>query len=66
VAFASSAMTLHPGDVILSGAADVGPVTPGETMTMEINAIGRLVVPVTVSPIARVSGPGNNGLRLPD
>lgn len=53
VAFAASAMTLHPGDVILSGAADVGPIRPGETMTMEIPGIGRLVTPVTVSPAAR-------------
>lgn len=53
VAFASSAMTLHPGDVILSGTADVGPVAPGETMTIEIPGIGRLSVAVAVSSIAR-------------
>jgi 2-keto-4-pentenoate hydratase/2-oxohepta-3-ene-1,7-dioic acid hydratase in catechol pathway len=53
VAFASSVMTLYPGDVILSGAADVGPVAPGEVMTLEIPRIGRMDAPVTVSPLAR-------------
>ena len=57
VAFASSAMTLQPGDVILSGAADVGPVSAGETMTLEIPSIGRLVASVTVSPLARARQP---------
>jgi len=53
VAFASSAMTLYPGDVILSGAADVGPVIPGDVMTLEIPRIGRMDVAVAVSPHAR-------------
>ncbi len=53
VAFASSAMTLYPGDVIFSGAADVGPVVPGDVMTIEIPGIGRMDVAVTVSPDAR-------------
>jgi 2,4-diketo-3-deoxy-L-fuconate hydrolase len=53
VAYASSAMTLYPGDVILSGAADVGPVVAGDVMTLEIPRIGRMDVPVTVSPHAR-------------
>lgn len=53
VAFASTAMTLYPGDVIFSGAADVGPVAPGDLMTIEIPRIGRMDVPVTVSPLAR-------------
>jgi len=61
VAFASSAMTLHPGDVILSGAADVGPVSAGETMTLEIPGIGTLVAPVTVSPLARTREPAPVG-----
>jgi 2-keto-4-pentenoate hydratase/2-oxohepta-3-ene-1,7-dioic acid hydratase in catechol pathway len=55
VAFASSAMTLHPGDVIFSGAADVGPVVAGDIMTIEIPRIGRMNVPVSVSPIARAA-----------
>jgi 2,4-didehydro-3-deoxy-L-rhamnonate hydrolase len=52
VAFASRAMTLHPGDVILSGAADVGPVKVGDIMTLEIPRIGRMDVPVSLSPQA--------------
>jgi 2,4-didehydro-3-deoxy-L-rhamnonate hydrolase len=55
VAFASSAMTLYPGDLILSGAADVGPIAPGETMTMEIPRIGRMSVAVRVSANARAA-----------
>ncbi|HKY90918.1 MAG TPA: fumarylacetoacetate hydrolase family protein [Nevskiaceae bacterium] len=53
VAFASSAMTLHPGDVILCGAADVAPVAAGDVMHFEIAQIGRLQVGVSVSPHAR-------------
>lgn len=53
VAYASSAMTLYPGDIIMSGTADVGPVAPGDTMTIEIPRIGRMHVPVSTSPIAR-------------
>jgi 2,4-didehydro-3-deoxy-L-rhamnonate hydrolase len=53
VAFASSAMTLYPGDVILSGAADVGAVVAGDAMTLEIPGIGRMEVPVRLSSNAR-------------
>jgi 2-keto-4-pentenoate hydratase/2-oxohepta-3-ene-1,7-dioic acid hydratase in catechol pathway len=53
VAFASTVMTLEPGDVIFSGAADVGPVVAGDLMTLEIAGIGRMNVPVAVSPLAR-------------
>jgi 2-keto-4-pentenoate hydratase/2-oxohepta-3-ene-1,7-dioic acid hydratase in catechol pathway len=53
VAFASTVMTLYPGDVIFSGAADVGPVAVGDLMTLEIPGIGRMDVPVSVSPQAR-------------
>lgn len=53
VAFASTVMTLQPGDVIFSGAADVGPVVPGDVMTIDIPRIGRMDVPVSVSPHAR-------------
>jgi 2,4-didehydro-3-deoxy-L-rhamnonate hydrolase len=53
VAFASSAMTLYPGDVIFSGAADVAPVAPGDVMTLDIPRIGRMDVEVSVSPHAR-------------
>ena len=53
VAFASSVMTLEPGDVIFSGAADVGPVVPGDSMTLEIPGIGQMDVRVSISPYAR-------------
>jgi 2,4-diketo-3-deoxy-L-fuconate hydrolase len=53
VAFASTVMTLHPGDVIFSGAADVGPVVAGDVMTLEIPRIGRMDVHVVLSPLAR-------------
>jgi 2-keto-4-pentenoate hydratase/2-oxohepta-3-ene-1,7-dioic acid hydratase in catechol pathway len=53
VAFASSAMTLEPGDVIFCGAADVGPVVPGDLMTLEIAGIGQMEVRVSVSAHAR-------------
>ena len=53
VAFASSSMTLYPGDVIFSGAADVGPIVPGDVMTIEIPRVGRMDVAVSVSPNAR-------------
>jgi 2,4-diketo-3-deoxy-L-fuconate hydrolase len=54
VAYASTVMTLHPGDVIFSGAADVGPVVAGDMMTLEIPGIGRMNVAVSVSPHARM------------
>jgi 2-keto-4-pentenoate hydratase/2-oxohepta-3-ene-1,7-dioic acid hydratase in catechol pathway len=53
VAFASTVMTLYPGDVIFSGAADVGPVVAGDVMRLEIPRVGRMDVPVSVSPLAR-------------
>ena len=53
IAFASTAMTLYPGDLLLSGAADVGPVLAGETMTIEIPGIGRMSTKVVVSSKAR-------------
>lgn len=63
VAFASSAMTLYPGDVILSGAADVGPVVPGDVMTLEIAGIGRMNVPVSRSAAARTQPSGGEDAR---
>ena len=54
VAFASTVMTFHPGDVIFSGTADVGPVVAGDRMTLEIPRIGRMNVAVSVSPHVRM------------
>ncbi len=53
VAFASSAMTLYPGDVIFSGAADVAPVMPGDVMSLDIPRIGRMDISVSASPLAQ-------------
>jgi 2-keto-4-pentenoate hydratase/2-oxohepta-3-ene-1,7-dioic acid hydratase in catechol pathway len=43
IAFASSIMTLLPGDVILTGTpAGVGPIRDGDTVSIEIEGIGTL------------------------
>jgi 2-keto-4-pentenoate hydratase/2-oxohepta-3-ene-1,7-dioic acid hydratase in catechol pathway len=57
VAFASTVMTLHPGDVIFSGTPHVEPVKPGDLMSLEIPRIGRMDVPVSASPHARRAPP---------
>jgi 2-keto-4-pentenoate hydratase/2-oxohepta-3-ene-1,7-dioic acid hydratase in catechol pathway len=47
IAFMSSVMTLLPGDVVLTGTpAGVGPIVPGDTVTVEIEGIGALTNPV--------------------
>ncbi len=47
VAYVSAAMTLLPGDVILTGTpAGVGPVVPGDEITVDIEGIGALTNPV--------------------
>ena len=52
-AFASTAMTLYPGDLVLSGAADVAPVALGDRMVLEIPGIGTMETAVRVSARAR-------------
>lgn len=48
VAYASSVMTLEPGDVIATGTpAGVGPVVDGDEVAMEITGLGRLEVRVS-------------------
>ncbi|MCF7936744.1 MAG: fumarylacetoacetate hydrolase family protein [Synergistales bacterium] len=43
VAYISSVMTLSPGDVIITGTpAGIGPVAPGDEMTVTVEGIGRL------------------------
>jgi 2-keto-4-pentenoate hydratase/2-oxohepta-3-ene-1,7-dioic acid hydratase in catechol pathway len=43
IAFASSIMTLLPGDVILTGTpAGVGPLKDGDTISIEVEGIGTL------------------------
>jgi 2-keto-4-pentenoate hydratase/2-oxohepta-3-ene-1,7-dioic acid hydratase in catechol pathway len=43
IAFISRVMTLEPGDVILTGTpSGVGPLTPGDVVTVEIERVGKL------------------------
>lgn len=51
VAFVSSVMSLEPGDVILTGTpAGVGPLKPGDEVTVEIEGIGVLSIAVKNDP----------------
>jgi 2-keto-4-pentenoate hydratase/2-oxohepta-3-ene-1,7-dioic acid hydratase in catechol pathway len=51
VAFVSDAMTLLPGDVILTGTpAGVGPIVPGDDVAVTIEGIGTLMNTVVRSP----------------
>jgi 2-keto-4-pentenoate hydratase/2-oxohepta-3-ene-1,7-dioic acid hydratase in catechol pathway len=50
LAFISSVMTLFPGDVVLTGTpAGVGPIVPGDTLSITIEDIGTLINPVKAS-----------------
>jgi 2,4-didehydro-3-deoxy-L-rhamnonate hydrolase len=47
IAWAASVYTLYPGDIIMSGTcAGVGPVKPGDVMTVAFDRIGEMTVPV--------------------
>lgn len=47
IAYAAAVMTLEPGDVLLTGTpAGVGPLRPGDTVTVEIAGLGALENPV--------------------
>jgi len=47
VEYASRVMTLHPGDLLSTGTPDgVGPLHPGDRVTMEVEGIGRMSVKV--------------------
>jgi 2-keto-4-pentenoate hydratase/2-oxohepta-3-ene-1,7-dioic acid hydratase in catechol pathway len=47
VALASSVSTLEPGDVIATGTPEgVGPIRDGDRVTIEIERVGRMTVPV--------------------
>lgn len=46
----SSVMTLRPGDIIASGTPEgVGPVAPGDRVTIEIERVGRMTLRVTAA-----------------
>jgi len=48
IAYASSFYSLHPGDVIYTGTPEgVGPVKPGDVISVEFEKIGRMEVTVT-------------------
>ncbi|MBX6390320.1 MAG: fumarylacetoacetate hydrolase family protein [Frankia sp.] len=47
IAYMSSAMTLLPGDVLLTGTpAGVGPMRPGQTVAVTVDGVGTLTNPV--------------------
>ena len=47
IAYASSFMTLYPGDIIMTGTPEgVGPVVPGDVMHAWIDGVGEMSVPV--------------------
>lgn len=47
IAVASSASTLYPGDLIATGTpAGVGPVRDGDVVTIEVEHVGRMSIPV--------------------
>ncbi len=51
VSFISQIMTLEPGDVILTGTpAGVGPLSPGDRVSVTLEGVGSLVNTVTADP----------------
>jgi len=57
IAYASSIMTLVPGDVFCTGAPPgVGPIVPGDVMRTEIDRIGVMEIPVVARPTAGTGG----------
>jgi 2-keto-4-pentenoate hydratase/2-oxohepta-3-ene-1,7-dioic acid hydratase in catechol pathway len=56
--FLSSFMTLHPGDLIFTGApGQVGPIRPGDRVEVEIEGIGVLANPVVAETPAAAQRP---------
>lgn len=51
IAFASSVMTLEPGDILMTGTpAGVGPLLPGDQVEVMIEGIGKFSNPVLAEP----------------
>jgi 2-keto-4-pentenoate hydratase/2-oxohepta-3-ene-1,7-dioic acid hydratase in catechol pathway len=64
VSYASSVMTLYAGDIITTGTpAGIGPISDGDTLSVEINHVGRLAV--TVSAANTVGCPTRGAGRGP-
>ena len=52
ISYMSAAMTLLPGDVIMTGTpAGVGPIEPGDTVEIEVEGAGVLSNPVISEPV---------------
>ncbi len=52
IAFASSVMTLEPGDILMTGTpSGVGPLLPGDSVEVTIEGLGTLRNPVVAEPI---------------
>ena len=53
LAFVTQFMTLEPGDLVLTGTpAGVGPVQPGDVMTVEVEGLGALSNQVVAAQLA--------------
>jgi 2-keto-4-pentenoate hydratase/2-oxohepta-3-ene-1,7-dioic acid hydratase in catechol pathway len=65
VSYASSVTTLHPGDVITTGTpAGVGPLTPGDTIRLELSGLG-LDLTANVAADAATTSPTTGSNRGP-
>jgi 2-keto-4-pentenoate hydratase/2-oxohepta-3-ene-1,7-dioic acid hydratase in catechol pathway len=59
ISMCSSVMTLEPGDVIATGTCEgVGPVVPGDTVSIDIERVASMSVPVT-------QGSGGHNIAIP-
>jgi len=60
--YLTSFMTLHPGDLVLTGfPAECAPLSPGDTVVCRIQGIGELLNPVITSPWPGPVGPELSG-----
>ena len=51
VSYLSSAITLQPGDVIITGTpSGVGPIVPGDVVDIWVEGVGTLTNPVVAEP----------------
>ena len=50
IAYASRVMTLEPGDLLVTGTPEgVGPLAPGDVLSIEVRGVGVLEVPIVAS-----------------